>query len=138
MPARYPYQITDRLNAVGLNFDLTTSPYHIPPQSAHGGAQRFKQWIDTSVYPAMLRMCTVEVASPAYVANQWMTMAAIHWGDPAPYITWGPEGGYLPLTGGAISGSLSVGIDLGVARNFYVNGGATIGGNMSCGSLFSS
>lgn len=135
MPATYPYSMTDRLSANFLNFDLGLSPYHVPPQSSHGGAYRFKQWIDTSVYPAMLRMCVAERASPAYVANQWATLASIYWGDATPRIEWGPQGGYLPLTGGTISGGLQVNVDLGVGRNLFVNGSIGIGANATIGGL---
>lgn len=133
MPAQYPYGERDRLSVLFHNHDLKTNPQATPPASAHGGSQRFKQWIDTSVYPAVLRMCTIDGASASYVPSQWMTMAYLYWGDAAPRIEWGPQGGYLPLTGGTLSGGLRINSYLSVHGDFGVESRASILGDLSVG-----
>ena len=77
----YPYQAGSCLNATATNSDLELSPGGAPPTNLHGrGAGYGKLWIDTSVSPPHIRMCTVQppgLCSTTYTASQWADIGAI-------------------------------------------------------------
>jgi Chaperone of endosialidase len=100
-PAKYPYGTKDRLIGGNLNLDLSSNPGTTPPSSGHGRATQGKLWLDTSVTPAQLRVCAVATAQVGYVAGDWFTLAKVAGGTDLGAT-------YLPLTGGSISGPLSV------------------------------
>ncbi|HKD66089.1 MAG TPA: hypothetical protein VKB84_04560 [Candidatus Binataceae bacterium] len=64
-----------------MNADLELSPGGAPPTNVYGrGAGYGKLWIDTSVSPQHIRMCTVQppgLCSTTYNAAQWADIGAI-------------------------------------------------------------
>lgn len=99
--AVYPYSVKNQLAAPSLNHDLEFSPGPLPPHSALGGAGRYKYWMDTSTTPATLRQCVVARAATTYNAAEWAAIGTV---DGTGFkLT-----GYLPLTGGTLTGQLNI------------------------------
>jgi len=119
----YPYQAGSCLNATALNADLELSPGGAPPTNVYGrGAGYGKLWIDTSVSPAHIRMCTVQspgLCSTTYNASQWADIGVIDQ----------PNGTINLSTGGGLASIPSSGvIDLGLYPQslLQITGTATI------------
>jgi hypothetical protein len=128
--ATYPYLLKNQLSASNLNNDLEFSPGLLPPQSALGGAGKFKYWVDTSTTLPTLRQCLVPRASTSYVAADWLTLGTI---DAANH-KFNFDGTNVFFTTFSITGSLTVGTTGYFGGDVTIHG-ANVGLNVDNGGI---
>jgi hypothetical protein len=108
MAGKYPFVPQDRLYAAQLDFGMESTPGTSPAdRTGVHHTQLGKLWLDTSVSPNQLRVCTAAQANPVYNAGEWFSLGAMVGGQSLSNY-------YLPLSG-----------------NNTINGNLTVNGNVS-------
>lgn len=121
----YPWTSNACLDPADFNNLAELSIGPAPPQNAYGqGARKGKPWLDTSVAPAVIRLCVIAPGncSTSYVAAEWIDLTEVDFG--AGLVDW-------PIGGGAVTVPSNALVDIGNFPQAVV----TISGNTTITSF---